>query len=87
MPRTGRSDVEALLQEAKGMEMLATEAEVPTDRVQEYWNVSADLISLVLDIEGYLEQRPEATYAEPEMVNLRRRLRTIAARLSELTLE
>lgn len=69
------------------MEMLATEAEVPTDRVQEYWNVSADLISLVLDIEGYLEQRPEATYAEPEMVNLRRRLRTIAARLSELTLE
>lgn len=67
------------------MELLATEAEVPTERVQDYWNVSADLISLVLDIEGYLGSRPDATDAEAEMVDFRRRLRAIAVRLAELT--
>lgn len=87
MRRAGRSDVESLLQEARGIELLASEVEVPTERVQEYWIASADLITLVGDIERYGQEQPDAAATDPEMIELRRRLRDVAARLSELSLE
>jgi len=85
MRRAGRSDVDTLLQEARGLELLASEAEIPVERVQEYWAISADLVTLVMDIEAYLDAHPQATYEDTEMVDLRRRLRNVASRLSELT--
>jgi hypothetical protein len=87
MRRQTRSEVRALLDEARAMELLAAEAEVSPDRLQEYWSVSANLLTLVLDIEELEVSRPGASEADPEMQALRRRLRGVAARLAELAEE
>jgi hypothetical protein len=69
------------------MEVLADEADVSPERMQDYWTIAADLLGLVTDVEEYRAGHPRAGYEEAEMVALRRRLRDIGARLSELTLE
>lgn len=76
-----------LLQEARALEMLADEAEVETSKLQEYWSMAADLITLVNDIEELEASNPDAGYDEPEMLALRRRVRAIASRLAEIAAE
>jgi hypothetical protein len=76
-----------LLQEARALEMLADEAEVEPSRLQEYWSMAADLITLVNDIEEFEAAHPEAGYDEPDMLALRRRVRGIASRLAQLSVE
>lgn len=87
MPRQVRSDVQLLLEEVRALEMLADDADVPAPRLQEYWGISADLITLAADIEEFQTTHPESSYDDPEMLSLKRRLRDIASRLSVLTLE
>ena len=87
MPRSARPDVQLLLQEVRALEMLAEEAEVPATRLQDYWSLSADLITLVTDIEQFGGANPDAEYDDPAMLALRRRVREVASRLAELSLE
>lgn len=87
MPRPIKTEIASLLQEVRAMELLADEIEVSPGDLQRYWDVSADLITLATDIEEYGAMNPGAGYEEPEMLDYRRRLRGIAARLGELALE
>lgn len=87
MRRSTRSEAQLLLQEARALELLADEAEVPATKLQEYWSLAADLITLVTDIEDLDASRPDVDFDDPDLLTLRRRVRDIASRLSELTLE
>jgi hypothetical protein len=69
------------------MEVLANEADVPPGRIQDYWAVATDLITLVTDIEELQTTHPGATSDDPALLALRRRLRDVASRLAELMLE
>lgn len=66
------------------MELLANEIEVPPERLQEYWNVSAELINLVSDIELFGEENPHAEPDDVRVKQLRRRVRIIASHLTSL---
>jgi hypothetical protein len=83
--RTARSDIAALLQEVRAIELLASEAEVSPDRLQAYWDLSADLIALVTDIEDYERENPHAGYDDPAMFTFKHRLRAITSRLAEVS--
>lgn len=83
MPRS-RTDVAALVQEARAMEMLASEAEIAPQDLQEYWNISGELVNTVSDIEQLQLERPNATYEDPELLMLKRRLRELAGRLGAI---
>lgn len=87
MRRQGKSEVALLLQEARAVELLANEAEIDPAKLQQYWQLSTDLITLVVDIEQLQQSRPDVGYDEPELLALRRRLRDITSRLSELSAE
>ncbi len=87
MPRPVRTDLTSLMQEVRAMELLADEIEVAPSELQSYWDVSADLITLATDVEEYGVYNPGADYEDHEMVEFRRRLRRIAARLGELAQE
>lgn len=87
MRRSARSEVQIILQEARALELLADEAEVPATRLQDYWSLAADLITLVADIEELDASRPDVDYDDPELLALRRRVRDIGSRLSALSLE
>jgi hypothetical protein len=76
-----------LVQEVRAMEILANEIEVAPDRLQDYWATSAELITLVADIEEFAATHPSTRADDPAMVALRRRVREIAARLEEMALE
>jgi hypothetical protein len=82
--RRARSDIALLLQEVHAIELLASEAEISPDRLQAYWDLSADLISLVTDVEEYEREHPEASYEDPTMFTFKHRLRTITSRLAEI---
>lgn len=68
------------------MELLADEADYPPERLQDYWSIAADLVTLVTEVEAFAEENPAADFTDPRMLDLRRRLRDIASRLAELTL-
>lgn len=85
MPRSHRSDIDALVQEARAVEMLANEAEVEPTKLQEYWAIAADLITLTADIEALQAATPSAGYDDPQLLDLRRRLRQITSRLAEVS--
>lgn len=87
VPRPARSDLETLVAEVRALELLANEAEVPSDRIQEYWALAADLITLSVDIVDFQLRSPDAGYEDPEMLALRRRLRDVGARLSQLIVD
>ena len=87
MPRPPRSETTALLEEARAIELLASQAEVPADRLQEYWSVSAELLTIVLDVEELQASNGGDSEGDPVVQDLRRRLRAVAARLTELSLE
>jgi hypothetical protein len=87
MSRSIKSDIAALLQEARAIEMLTNETEVNPDRIQDYWALAADLLVLVTEIEEYQAQNPRANYDEPELLSLRRRLRAITSRLAMVAAE
>ena len=87
MPRPPRSETTALLEEARAIELLASQAEVPVDRLQEYWSVSAELLTIVLDVEELQASNEGDFEGDPVVQDLRRRLRAVAARLTELSLE
>lgn len=82
--RSARSDVGTLLQEARALELLADESDVPPDALPAYWEIAADLITLVGDIEAFSAANPNAGYDQPELLQLRRRLRAVGARLVAL---
>ena len=86
VPRSTRSEAYTLLDEARALEALADETDVPPDRIEEYWRLSTKLIGLVLDIEHFGQQYPRAKPDDDGTVELRRRLREIAAGLAELSL-
>lgn len=69
------------------MEMLANEIEVAPDRLQDYWDAAADLITLVTDIDEFAATSPSATADDPQVLLLKRRVRDIAARLEEMALD
>ena len=85
MRRAARSDVTSLLQEARALELLADETEVAPDALPAYWDIAADLITLVADIEAFGAAHPDAGYDQPELLQLRRRLREISARLINIS--
>ncbi|GAC1325520.1 MAG: hypothetical protein NVSMB22_15460 [Chloroflexota bacterium] len=87
MPRSTRTDMTTLLQEARAIELFASDVEVPVDRTERYWRISADLITLVADIETFAAAYPDASNDNPSVLGLRRRLRQVAASLAELSLE
>jgi hypothetical protein len=84
VPRSHRSDIDALVQEARAVEMVANEAEVEPTKLQEYWAIAADLITLAADIEAYQQTSPDAGYDDPQLLDLRRRLRQITSRLADV---
>lgn len=69
------------------MEVLANEADVAPDRVQDYWLLATDLITLVAEIEDLQQSNPHLGYDDPALLALRRRLREISSRLTELSWE
>lgn len=85
MGRSARTDVQLLAQELRAIEMLAEQTEVEPDRMQDYWAASAALITLAADIEDLSTRNPGATFDDPEVLDLRRRLRRIAADLTEMS--
>jgi len=87
VPRQVRTDVTVLLQEARAIEMLANEVDVPIERTERYWGISAELITVVAEIENFAAENPEAVIDDPEMLVLRRRLRRIGSDLAELSIE
>lgn len=87
MPRAPRSDVHMLLQEARAIELLTSEAEIAPNRLQDYWTLSTDLIALVTEIEDFEREHPSATYEDPAMFTFKHRLRNITARLADMSEE
>lgn len=87
MRRHGKSEVALLLQEARAVELLANEAEIDPAKLQQYWQLSTDLITLVVDVEQLQQSRPDVGYDEPELLALRRRLRDITSGLAEMSAE
>jgi hypothetical protein len=80
-----RSDVLTLRQEARAIELLAEEAQVAPDRLQEYWSLSMELITLVGEIEEFTAAQPNATFEDQAMIDLRRRLRVLAGTITEVS--
>jgi hypothetical protein len=87
MPRTVRSEVKLLKQEAQGLELVASDAAIEPNRLQEYWALSLDLVALVMDIDAFAVASPEAQESDTEVIALRHRLRDIATRLADVTSE
>lgn len=84
MPRATKSDISLLLQEAHAIELVASEADVPLERIEEYWTLSTELIALVTEIEQFQVERPDATYEDPTMFTFKHRLRAITSTLADL---
>jgi hypothetical protein len=76
-----------LKEEAQGVELLASEAEIEFARLEDYWALSMELVSLVLDIDAYAASNPHADRDDPEVITLRHRLRDISSRLAEMTVD
>lgn len=62
-----------------------SEADVPLERMQDYWALSTTLVALVLDIEQFATEHPAADADDPGVYALRHRLRDIVSRLADLT--
>jgi hypothetical protein len=87
MPRPSRTEIDQLVDEVRAMELLADEADVPPDRIEDYWALTTELIALVADVEEFQSGAIRRGAADTELLALRQRLRFIAAGLGELTLE
>ncbi len=87
MPRSTRSEVELLVQEVRAMEMLANEVEVSPERMQDYWATATELVSLATDVQELAAARRTVAPDDAEVLTVRRRIREIAARLEEMSLE
>lgn len=87
MSPTARSAVRLLRQEAQGLELVASEAAIEPHQLQDYWAVSMDLVVLVMDIDAFALNSPQADESNVEVIALRHRLRDIAARLADVTTE
>ena len=85
MSPAARSEVRLLKQEAQGLELVASDADVEPQRLQDYWALSLDLVAVVMDIDSFAERSPHADEGNPEVIALRHRLRDIAARLADVT--
>jgi hypothetical protein len=84
MPRSTRSASSVLMQDARAIELLASEISVAPERLPEYWDLSLELVGLVTDIEEVFGRVEQPDDEDPEILALRRRLRSIAARLTEM---
>ncbi len=87
MTRGARTEAGLLLQEARALELYASEIEVTIPDMQDYWSASTELVALAVDIDAFAAERPSAPADDPEMFALRRSLRTLAARFSQLDAE
>lgn len=87
MPRTTRTESAVLLGEARAIEIYADSVSVQPERLPEYWNASADLITLVADIEEMHGRINQPDEDDPELLALRHRLRVLAARFADLDSE
>jgi hypothetical protein len=84
MPRSTRSPATVLLQEARAIEVFASEVAPTPDHMPDYWDLSLQLIALVADIEEMNGRIRQPEEDDPELIELRRRLRTITSALTEL---
>ncbi len=87
MSRSTRTEVRLLKQEARGLEIVASEAEIEPPQLEAYWALSLDLVALVMDIDAFAERSPDAAQGDPEVTALRHRLRDIGSRLAEVSAE
>lgn len=69
------------------MELLANEVDVSVERMQQYWVIAADLITLVTEIEELQAEEPNVTYEDPRLFALKHRLREIASKLGALEID
>jgi hypothetical protein len=81
-----KSELEALLREVRALETLAEEADIEGNRLEDYWDVSAELITLVTDIELQAAELP-ADLDDDDLVELQRRVRHVASCLAEISVE
>jgi hypothetical protein len=72
------------MQEARAIEIFASEIGVSPEHTQEYWELSTRLITLVADIEELNGRVQQPDEDDPELLALRRRLRDITSRLTEI---
>lgn len=84
MARSPRPPSARLLHEVRTLEVLASEIDVPMERMTEYWNLSLELIALTADIEEMFGRVDQPDEDDGEILALRHRLRSIAARLTEM---
>jgi hypothetical protein len=84
MPRSTRSPSSVLMQEARAIELLASEISVLPERLPGYWELSLELVGLVTDIEEIFGRVDQPDEDDAEILALRRRLRSIAARLAQM---
>jgi type II secretory pathway component PulM len=84
MPRAPRSEVGQLLQEVRGLEVLASEAEIEPNRLQDYWQLSTDLVALAMEVESLDAGPADGEVGDERLLALRHRARDIGARLAEM---
>lgn len=72
-----------LLDEVHSIEALLTDMAPASDQIQEYWQLSLDLVDLVMRIEGFAAE-PGATTASPGYQPLRSDLTRLESRIIQL---
>jgi hypothetical protein len=87
MGRQSRTPVGSLLQEVRAIELLASETEVEPHHLQEYWQLSTELIALSTEAEQFASEFPLAAEDDARVLDLRHRLRAIAAQLVRISAE
>ena len=87
MPRSTRSEPAVLMGEARAIELYADSISVPPDRMSEYWTISLALVALVADIEEVNGRIDPPDEYDPQLLDLRHRLRAISAQLADLESE
>jgi hypothetical protein len=80
-----RSAIQALLEEARGIEILLSDAEPEPAEMSGYWDLSMRMINFMTDLEAYAEEKPRADADDPGYLELRRALSGIENELLDLT--
>lgn len=74
-----------LLAEAQSVEVLLSDLVPVAEDIEAYWRLSAEMITLVEEIEGVANSEIGATTSDPEYVKLRNALSRLEGRIMELS--
>jgi class 3 adenylate cyclase len=85
MARRLDTPTQRLLSEARTIEELVSDIDPPPRDVEAYWELSADLIVLVTDIEALTLATPAVEMEDPLFKVLRSRLTSLESRVLELS--